>query len=466
VPLALVAAAACALIWASRKPRVSAATRTFLPIALVAIVTVGGIYALFFREPGGRLAPHDAHAVRVFAHLYFTPVAFVFALAGYALVVWRSFWRAPALVLAVTTLSLFFLYKMRIWPEHFWLARRFIPAILPGAAIFASAALFAPLWLLPRERLRPGGRPIGAAFAAAGVIGALVLGRHYFVASQAIRAHVEYAGIIPQLERLAARFGDKDLVIVEARAASDLHTLALPLSYIWARNVLVLYSPRPDKGVFSEFLVWARANHDHVYFIGGGGTDLLSQDVRVERIASERFSVPEYEATGYQTYPQRSRNKPFDLTVYRFVDRSRDETTFRIDLGADDDVHVVRFHAKERRGDELNFRWTRDRSYFSIPRIKASDRELVMRMSNGGRPGKALPARVTVFLGERQIGVAAPDGSFRDYPFAITPQIASELAAAGTVEVRIESTTWTPRDVVGGADDRQLGVMIDRAEIR
>ena len=49
--LAAAAAAACALIWASRRPRVSAASRTFLPIALIAVVTVGGIYALFFREP-------------------------------------------------------------------------------------------------------------------------------------------------------------------------------------------------------------------------------------------------------------------------------------------------------------------------------------------------------------------------------------------------------------------------------
>ena len=36
---------------------------------------------------------------------------------------------------------------MRIWPEHFWLARRFLTEILPGALIFASAAIFAPLWM-------------------------------------------------------------------------------------------------------------------------------------------------------------------------------------------------------------------------------------------------------------------------------------------------------------------------------
>jgi hypothetical protein len=455
----------CVLIWASRKPRVSGAIRTLLPLALIGIVAAGGLYALFFREPGGRLAPHDAHAVRMFTRMYLTPAVFGLALTGYALLVWRSFWRAPALILTVTAFALFFFYKMRIWPEHFWLARRFIDVVLPGALIFTAAAVFAPLWtpLQPWTRLR--GARIAAG--AAGVIVTLLIGRHYAAASGAIRTYSEYAGIIPHIERLAAAFGDNDLVIVEARAASDLHTLALPLSYIWARNTLVLYSPRPEKARFAEFLAWARTSYDHVYFIGVGGTDLLSRGMRAEAVRTERFADPEYEATGFDTYPRRPRSKPFDLTVYRLVESSSSDTTLRIDVGAADDLQVVRFHAKERRKDELTFRWTRDRSYFSVPGVRATNRELVLRMSNGGRPAKAEPARIAVFLADREIGVATPDASFRDYAFAIPPDLAAELAVQSAgAEIRIESTTWTPRDVLGGVDDRSLGVMIDRAEIR
>ncbi len=468
VPLLGGGAALCVLLWAVRKPQVARATRQWLPTALIAAVTMAGLYALFFREPGGRLAPHDAYSVRTFANLYFTPIAFCLALVGYALVVWRSFWRAPAMILAVTTLAVFFLYKMRIWPEHFWLARRFIPAILPGALIFAAAALFAPLWLLPRERLWGGKRVIGAASLAVGVLGVFILGQHYLIASQAIRTHIEYANLIPQIERLAGRFGDHDLVLVEARAASDLHTLALPLSYIWARNVLVLYSPRPDKSSFVEFLAWARKKYVNVYFIGGGGTDLLSRGMRAEPVTTERFAVPEFESTSYDTYPRHARMKPFDLTVYRFVDGATEEGAFGIDVGGADDLHLVRFHGKERSdGQKMTFRWTRDRSFFSAPNVKPENRALILRMSNGGRPRGVAPARVTVFLGEREIGTAEPDGQFRDHAFAISPELARELSEARTApEVRIESTTWTPRDVMGGDVDRQLGVMIDRAEIR
>jgi hypothetical protein len=468
VPLAAGGAAACALLWAIRKPPVAAVTRRWLPIALIAVVTTGGLYALFFREPGGRLAPHDAHAVRMFADFYFTPIAFCLALAGYALVVWRSFWRAPALILAATTLAVFFLYKMRIWPEHFWLTRRFIPAILPGALIFVAAALFAPLWLLPRERLWGGKRLFGAASVAAGVIGVFLLGQHYLIASQAIRTHIEYAGVIPRIERLASRFGDNDLVLVEPRGQSELHTLALPLSYIWARNVLVLADVRPDKPSFAEFLRWAHQRYDNVYFIccgGMEGTDLLSGGMRGEEVHAERFQIPEFESTGYDVYPRGAQTLPFQLIIYRIADGSSDGA-FHLDVGEADDLSVMRFYAKERSGS-MTFRWTRDRSFISIPHLRPEDRTLILRMSNGGQPRRVSPARVTVFLGEHEIGTAEPDGQMREHAFAISPELALELArAGGTAEVRIESTTWTPREEMGGDDVRQLGVVIDRAEIR
>ena len=185
-----------ALLWASRRPRVAAATRTLLPTALIAIVLTGGLYALFFREPGGGLAPHDAHAVRIFASLYFTPIGFGLALAGYALLVWRSFWRAPALILVITALTTVFFYKMRIWPEHFWLARRFLTEILPGALIFASAAMFAPVWM--KGSWLDSRRSSRVAFTAVGVLAAVLLGYRYLSASLPIRQHVEYADVIPR----------------------------------------------------------------------------------------------------------------------------------------------------------------------------------------------------------------------------------------------------------------------------
>ena len=90
--------------------------------------------------------------------------------------------------------------------------------------------------------------------------------------------------------------------------------LALPLSYIYARNVLVLYDSRPDKQAVREFLTWAHERYENVYFIAGGGTSLLSPGVGSVVVSTESFQVPEYEKTTYDVYPRKAVMKPFDFT--------------------------------------------------------------------------------------------------------------------------------------------------------
>ena len=353
---------------------------------------------------------------------------------------------------------------MRIWPEHFWLARRFLTEILPGALIFASAALFAPVWMM-RSDGHSWRLPRGI-FTAVGVIATVLLGYHYLSASMPIRQHVEYAEMIPRLEQLASRFSDNDLVLVEARAASDMHVLALPLSYIYARNVLVLYDSRPDKRAVREFLTWAHEQYENVYFVAGGGTDLLSPGVGSIVLATERFQVPEYEKTAYDIYPRRSVRKPFDFTIYKLVETGLTPPPHSLDIGGTDDLHLVDFHPKERLGGgNLTFRWSQDTSYLLMS-VPPESREVALRL-NGGRPrGVPLP-RVTVSVEGEELGSVELTNEFRDYVFPIPAATASSLARRPDgVQIRIQSSTWIPRTVLGGPDTRALGVMVDRAEIR
>lgn len=404
--------------------------------------------------------------MRTFASLYVTPTALGLALAGYAIVVWRSFWRAPALILTIATVAFFFFYKLRIFPEHFWLARRFIPAILPGSLICAAAAIFAPLWILPRERLWSGRRIIGVASVVAGMLAVFALGHQYLAASQPIRSHIEYAGLIPHMEQLAARFGEDDLVLFEAREASDVHALALPLAYIYARNVLVLHSSRPDKPSILRFLTWARQRYKNVYFVAAGGTDLLSPGIGSQIVGSERFQISEYEKTAYDVYPRSAILKPFDFTIYRLVESSSTTAPHALDIGGADDLYLIDFHPKERlAGGNLTFRWTQDTSYLLMG-VPAGHRELILRLSNG-RPRGVAPPRVSVSLEGHEVGSVEPTTEWRDYAFPIPGHLAGELAQhIGPSEIRIQSSTWTPSDIGAGSDNRALGVMIDRAEIR
>ena len=248
-----------------------------MPASLALIVTLLTIYAFEFRHPGARLASADAYALRTFAIFYITVPALIAAVIGYAVIGRTVFWRDPALILTLTASALFFFYKLRIVPVHFWAARRFIPIILPGTLLLVAAAALVGIrgrWRLVRI-LRI---PIGVVFLG-------LLAANYARASRPISMHVEYAGIVPRLEQLASRIGGDDLLIVESRNASDVHVLALPLAYIYARNVLVLSSPAPDKPTFAGFLQWARPRYRRVLFMGGGGTDLAL----VAMVSTSRF---------------------------------------------------------------------------------------------------------------------------------------------------------------------------------
>ena len=375
--IALVAAAIALAAFAWGASRLAAVRRIepWLPAAITVVVLVLAVYAYFFRtESGpGRVALHDAIALRSFAW-YVTPLGLAAAFAGYALAMKTTFRRDPVLLATVTIFGLFFFYKIKIVPVHFWMARRFLPVILPGAMLLVGYAAFR--WLRSDDRSDDSESPTKRApwqyaAAAIGAIVVVMLGFQFWRASQPLLTHVEYAGLIPKLETLAKNFGDRDLVVVESRASgSELHVLALPLAYVYARNVLVLNTPRPDPIQFREFLRWARTQYEQVFFLGGGGTDLLTRSIGIVPVTSERFQVPEWDSQT-NALPRGPGRKAFDLAVYRFVDGANvsmpaGDADVALDVGAQDDVNVVRFHLKEKDGHGVTYRWTQDASYISL----------------------------------------------------------------------------------------------------
>jgi hypothetical protein len=63
------------------------------------------------------------------------------------------------------------------------------------------------------------------------------------------------------------------------------------------------------------------------------------------------------------------------------------------------------------------------------------------------------------------VGAVTVRGGFADYRLDVPPDVAAAAAGRTTVEVRLMCTTWTPKAVLGGSDDRELGVMLDRIRI-
>jgi hypothetical protein len=454
------AGAIATLALVPRSARAMQAVRRGAPAAIVIVVLAAAAYAFLWRQPGGKLTDYDAYALRNFANLYLSVPALIAALAGYALSARRDFWREPALFVTFAIFCLFYFYKLHIVPEHFWMARRFLPVILPGALLFTAAAAFAGTRTgTIRTRIRRGA--LGALFL-------LLLGVHYERMARPILGHVEYAGVIPKLEQIAGNIRDDDLLIVEPRDAADTHVLALPLAYIYARNTLVLASRRPDKAVFGSFLDWARTRYGRVLFMGGGGTDLISRQWEARPMVSERFQVPEYEVST-TALPRFARRKEFDYSIYELAPAAAGASTraFDLDVGVEDDLHVLRFHAKESANGHT-YRWSRDASYVTIDAVRATSREIVLWLDNGGRPPAAPPADVTVDLGGERLGSVRVDSSgFKAYVLAIPEPVARKAAESdGPVQLKLTSSTWNPEKILGSPDDRDLGVMVDRVAVR
>lgn len=469
IALALAGLVALALLAGASRLAVTRRLLPVLPTAISLCIVALAAYAWFVRAPAGKLADYDALALRTFG-LYVTPLAIGAALVGFIVAMRRKFLHDSVFLLTLTIYACFFFYKIRIVPVHFWMSRRFLPVILPGVLLLVGYAAFG-TWRETTDRTKV----IEYVRYAAGVLLIAALGVSFWQQTQPIANHIEYAGLIPHLEGLASKFANDDLIIVESRDASDVHVLALPLAYVYARNVILLANRRPDPAQFKAFLDWAQTRYKRIFFMGGGGTDLLSRDVVVKPVGTEIFQVPEWASSPWQELPANVRRKEFDFSIYAlssgatpaFTATTTTAGTVTLDVGVNDDLNVVRFHAKETHGNGTTFRWSRDVSYISLMNIPATARTLHLVMDDGRRPAQAPRAEIQVALDDHVLGKATVGPDFHDYTFAIPPDVAAE-AAARTVPARLtlRTTIWRPKAVIGVPDDRDLGVMVDRVEVR
>jgi hypothetical protein len=465
--LGLLAAAGAAIRGArAARPLLVGSVLRWVPRVLAAAIVAAAAYAYFLREPVGRLAIHDAYALRVFGW-YVGPVGLLAAVGGFAVLAWTRFWRDPVLLSAGALVATFFFYKIRIVPEHFWQARRYLPIILPFTCLMMAAGAFAAY----RYRIEPAPHRVSVRAKARAAVLYLApplavlafVGWTFSSATRPLLHHVEYAGLIPAVERLAGEFTERDLVLVEPRYSSDTHVLATPLSYIYAKRVLLFSSPRPDRAEVARFLAWAGRAYERVFLLAEGGFALASPAIGIAPVRSHRFAVPEYESAR-NAYPREVRLKKFNLNLYQLRASEAAPPVLDLDIGGFDDAWVLRVFARQDQ-DGVSYRWIRDRSYVTLLGIPSSARAIVMRAGDGGRPAAAGPATMQVFLNDRPVGAVTVRGGFAEYRLDVPPDVAAAAAARPTAEVRLVCTTWTPKSVLGGSDDRELGVMLDRIRI-
>src|SRR5262249_49356543 len=109
------------------------------PRGLLAATLAMAFYAWFLRQPGGALAAHDAYAFRAFG--WYVDPRVLLPATVLSTVMTTGFWLAPSTFVVFIGMSTFVFNRLRIVPEHFWAARRFVPIILPGVCLAIAFAL-------------------------------------------------------------------------------------------------------------------------------------------------------------------------------------------------------------------------------------------------------------------------------------------------------------------------------------
>ena len=461
-----------ALALAAGRPAFAARVRRWLPPVATVGLSILAMYALFIRVKGGLPATRDPanlypEGLYSYTFYYLQPLGLAAALAGLAVVSRRRFWQSWGFLAITAAFAVVFFYDPHITPDHFWAGRRYVSVILPASLLLAGAAAFTPVPLPEWPRLAWTRGPVAARLRlAVGVVLVATLGWQYVQATRPILRHVEHAGVIPIVEELAGRFTSDDLLLFGNRGVTDAQAFALPLAYVYGRNVLSLREWEPDPKLLRQFLDWARTRYERVFFIGGA-TALHSSRTGAELASREHARIPHYDRT-LNAYPNGVVNWEFNYGIYDLLVDPLPPGPFDLDVGGDDDLQVLGMHPRTLNRYGVTYRWTTARSSVWVVGTLPDARKVTLRMSNGGRPVAAGVAVVRVSLYDQPLGsIIVPDDRFREYTIAIPPDLARAVAAdEGAAELRLETVPWVPLHVLGIPDQRELGVMLDRVEVR
>jgi hypothetical protein len=430
-------------IFDSSRLRLGAAAALFL----LALYT----YAVRPFWHGARTAQHDAEAfLRMGWYLY--PIGLALAVAGAMVLLVRAR-RSQAFVLLVgLTFSLFFFYKVRVWHDHFFAMRRFIPVILPS--FFAAIAVF-----LSSLRETPGKLTTWGPRALAS--GLLVT---YLAAALPLWRHDEFRGSIDFVEELARHIGDEDVVIFPAQ--EGLHLLELPLSELEGRNVLEFYTLKPDRKLLERLLEAWRVRFRDVYFVTNykiSFSGLFTRHVKDFAFATEKY---EY---SYTRPPKGPEPLHFRFTLSKAVDledlKTRVPPLPRLDVGGSDDLQVAWFHEKELEEDGTTFRWSQRVSSIFLPAVGGGTTKLVLRMA-GPREPEAPLHPVELRLDDRLVGSLTLTREFEDYELEIPEELGARAEPSYSI-LTLAASTWRPANQIHGASDvRDLGFRLDSVEVR
>ena len=251
----------------------------------------------------------------------------------------------PALFVTVAIFALFFFYKIRIVPEHFWMARRFLPVILPAALLFACGR--------GAGGHRSGTRGARGCCAARSACVVPRAARRCSTRASAGRCWRTSStpGIIPQAR--ADRRDDRRRRPADRRVARRRRTRT-SWRCRWPTSTTATSCccarALPDKSAFASFLDWARTPLRAACCSWAAAAPTCCRRAGTCGRSPASGSRCRSTKSRPDSLPARRRGRRSSTTASTSScrrDAGAPGGRFDLDVGTQDDLHVLRFHAKE-----------------------------------------------------------------------------------------------------------------------
>jgi hypothetical protein len=452
VPIGAATLAAVAIFAVSRARRVRNLAASVLPatptlVVASAVVLLLAVYAYFIRPRIGpyQLLPvetpvpirsHVEDAMRNLA-AYVTPPVLWMAIVGWVLAMAVAVRRRMASMLPVLVMiggfSAMYFWNQAITPDHFWAIRRFMPIILPAAIMLAT--YFG--WMIAL-RLPSGWRPIVIGIAA------VALAAHSYRIGNPMYFVAERAGAYSAIEELAADI-PAGPVLIGPLNRTDIHTYGTALFLSFDKPVLaVSYEADGGRDELLSRIRGASATRPVHALVSGDRVDWLEGDITASVAGQFELMSP-----SVRPVPQQVVSRDLQLALVQVTGLN----TLDSELGPSNHwlVRETGFHNTEAAGTA---RWTEGNATLQIPIPEGEPPgRLVVDLMWTGPAGATIEV---VYDDHSLFSGYVPSGEWqRTFSLPPTPNARDE------VEIRLESSTFVPADVMeGSADQRTLGIMV------
>ncbi|HEX6288006.1 MAG TPA: hypothetical protein VFZ66_02395 [Herpetosiphonaceae bacterium] len=425
---------------------------------------------------------------------YLSPLGVALGTIGWLLLWHRLDRHSWFFVVIATIYALFYIRSLYGTSDqtYIYILRRYVPLVYPAFALGMAYALAQIGGWRPGAGVE-GSRRVRLARAGLCALLTAALLLFFVVTGRTVYAHVEYAGVLRQIEALGEQVRDQDIVLIRGGGVDEVavrntsELIAAPLTYVYGRNALPVkgYAPAKYPTALADQVTRWRGEGRRVYLLlAASGSDMLFPGYGLRSLDTWTLRLNEFQQLADQK-PKISYINEVPFHLYELVpaDAADQPRSFTYD---DTGAQVAGFYRSEQIGQEpQRTAWTDGIAVLRLP-TTAQGRSLALFLAGGKRPQALGAARVCIDIVAEPSpypdgGVAqpaAPGVPWRELSCTALLETISEvqvelphLGTDSAVLIRVRSTPWipaaTPPDLgmPQSQDARRLGVRFAGATI-